>query len=407
MKILHFADVHARNKDIEEIEKCLNHIIDVARAETPDIIINAGDTFDSQYVKMDSRSALIIFNTFQQLANIAPVVIITGTPSHDSTTVEVLSYIKARFPVHVVSLWPEQLYMCEGDIKADIAKLEAPDQAPVELVISMCPAPTKQYLPTGTGIQETDATIANEMSKIFAGFAARAEPFSLVPHVLVGHWNTTGAKIAETQSLTGVDIEISRDQMGLSKADAILLGHIHKQQQLGENIFYSGDITSLTWGEMDAKGFYIHTFDGKKLVDSKFITTPAIKRRKIEEDLTVGDAINSVNTTVFHFEPAEILDFFVKLEFKVYQDEADKIDTEMVKDIYLKQGAKKVEIDLIRIPRENVRSQKILQLTTLRDKLVEQASLKDEIVTTSILEKADMLEAAEPDKIIQNVTRKG
>ncbi len=66
-------------------------------------------------------------------------------------------------------------------------------------------------------------------------------------------------------------------------------------------------------------------------------------------------------------------------------------------------GAKEVDIQLIRIPRENVRSDKLLKLTTLREKLIEMASLNGKVVPDSILEKADILESEESDKIVQMI----
>ena len=95
------------------------------------------------------------------------------------------------------------------------------------------------------------------MSQIFAGMGATAAEFG-VPHILVGHWQTAGSLISETQVLTGVDVEISPDMMALSNADLILLGHIHLKQQIKKNIFYSGSLFANNWGEVNDHGFWIH-----------------------------------------------------------------------------------------------------------------------------------------------------
>lgn len=257
MKILQFADIHCRDKDIEEIEKCLNFIVKVAMAERPDVIINAGDTFDSQHVRLDSRAAKLIFKIFKELADIAPVAVVTGTPSHDSSTVEVLRYIKAKYPVHVSSN-SEQIYLCEGDLALDPTKGCCPIEAPVEAVITMVPAPTKQYFRTDSGIELSNEEISQSMSVVFAGFAAQASEYSSAPHILVGHWQTDGAMVSETQTLLGVDISISAAQMALGNFDLIGLGHLHLQQKIEPNIFYSGSIIGLSWGELAPKGFLIH-----------------------------------------------------------------------------------------------------------------------------------------------------
>jgi exonuclease SbcC len=410
LKILHLADIHARDKDIVEIERCLHYIVATAYKEKPDLIINAGDTFDSQHIKADSISAKLIFRIFKDLADIAPMAVLIGTPLHDGQTAEILSYIKARYPVWV-STKPEQLYLAEGDLNTDLAKLDAPTQAPVEAVISLCPAPTKQFFNTNSDIKGSDAEIATEMSKMFAGFAAQAEAYKIVPHILVGHWNTTGSLISETQSLTGVDIEISRDQMALANADLVCLGHIHKPQKLEPNIFYSGSIYRTNWGETEDKGFYIHEIhDDMKnpnkrewSLESRFIETPTRKLIKLDADLTEDCAFEELDITLYSESADNLKDAHLRIELKVYQDEAQKVDTERIKNFFLSGGAKEVDVKLIRVPRENVRSKNILKLSTLREKLVEQAKLKKETVSEPILAKADLLETEPSDKIITSV----
>lgn len=402
LKILHTADWHMRDKDIVEIENCLLYIVNVAETERPDIIIHCGDVFDSAGVRADSLSAKLAFKTFQELSNIAPIAIVIGTPSHDGKVAETLKYIKARYPVHI-STKPEQIYLCEGDIGIDPSRFRR-TEAPIEAVISMTPAPTKQYFQTNNGIKDSNSEIAAEMSKIFMGFATQAAAYSAVPHISVGHWQVDGAMISETQTLFGTDISISKDQMALANADIILLGHIHHCQDMGNNIFYSGSITGLNWGETSAKGFFIHEFSGKELIETSFIKTPSKKLIKIPENLTSGGAIEHVNNSIPLFTDNEITDAYLKLEFKVYQDEAALIDTNKIKKAYLSIGAKEVTINLIRVPRENVRSKTILNLTTLRDKLVEMAKLKGEIIPESILCKADILESKAGGEIIRGIS---
>ena len=257
MKILHTGDWHVRDRDISEIEKCLDFLVETARAEIPDIIIHSGDVFDAAGIRADSLSAKLVFKIFKELADIASVVVVIGTPSHDSDTASILQYIKARFPVHV-STRPEQIYLCEGDLNIDPSELIAPNQAPIETAISLVPAPTKQFFQTDNDIKGADSEIAQAMSGIFAGFAAQAEAYDCC-HILVGHWQVGGAMVSETQIITGIDIEISKDQMALGNFDLVCLGHLHLAQEIKPNIFYSGSIYANNFGELEDKGFYIHT----------------------------------------------------------------------------------------------------------------------------------------------------
>ena len=394
MKILHIADIHARDADIEEVERCLHHIVAIAHQYEPHLIINAGDTFDSRSVRLDSQAAKLVFRIFSELADIAPVAVITGTPSHDGEAVDVLKHINANHQMWV-SKRPEQVYLLDGCFS------RIPWPEPCEVVISCIPQPTKQFFSTDLDIKGSDAEIASAMGGIFAGFGAKAAEHN-APHVLIGHFQVGGAMISETQILTGVDVEISKDQIALANADLVCLGHIHKSQKLGDNIFYSGSICRLNYGELDEKGVYIHTVNSDS-IDSVFELTPTRKLVKLAHDLTVEGAIDELDMVLYSFEPDEIKDGIVKCEFKVYTDQSEKLDKKTIEKFYLSAGAKEVDVSIIRVPRENVRSERILKLTTLREKLIEMAGLKEEIVPESILAKADILESETGDQIVARI----
>ncbi len=115
MKILHTADLHYRDRDHDEIEKCVDSMISSAREENPDVIIIAGDITDSQNLKLDSRSAKTICRQISELADIAPMAIIIGTPSHDGKSAEILRFIKGKYSIHV-SEKPEQLLLVGGHL---------------------------------------------------------------------------------------------------------------------------------------------------------------------------------------------------------------------------------------------------------------------------------------------------
>ena len=54
---------------------------------------------------------------------------------------------------------------------------------------------------------------AAAMSGIFAGFGAKSAEFDC-PHIAAGHISMGGAYISETQTLIGVDIEITKELIG-------------------------------------------------------------------------------------------------------------------------------------------------------------------------------------------------
>lgn len=400
MLILHAADLHLRDRDIEEAEKCLGFLVDTAEQEAVDLIIVAGDVFDSQDVKLDSKAAKLAVRTFQDLAGIAPVAVTIGTPSHDGKAAEIFEYVGDYHPI-IVAAKPVQIYLQNSGIRFVDTCTDA-----CIAVVSLVPQPTKQFFQgNGGSVKETDAEIAQAMGAIFAGMGAQAAGLDC-PHILVGHFNVTGSLISETQILTGMDIEISPDMMALANANLVCLGHIHKSQKIKDNIFYSGSLWPNTWGEMESKGFYLHELSDHGILESRFIQTPHKKMIRIKVDFTQeGEDISEL---LYFPTPAlqpGMEGAFVRCDYTVWQDEAERIDKAVIKEFFQGEGAFDVDIRINRIPRENIRADEVLKATSLSDKIVAMAALREETIPKSILVKADALELMNPDNLIGTVSR--
>ena len=399
IKAIHTADWHCRDDDLDEVKKCLTTLIKTVKKEEPDILVISGDIFDSRHVKLDSLSAKLIFDSIQEIANLVPVAIVTGTPFHDGTTVEALRYIKARYPIWV-STKPEQIYLSEGDLNSDISKLYAPAQAPIDAVISLIPPPTKQNYQSMSDIDSTNKEISDAMTAMFAGFGAKAQEFTTCPHLLGGHLSIGGAFVSDTQQLVGVDIEVSTDQLSLANATVNMLGHIHYAQQIGKNTFYAGDLYRMDTGEMEDKGFWIHEMSAAGLQKSTFIKTPTRKLYKLKYDFTDSHKDFKIPFTTEMLD--RINDAIVTIVLRAFEDEVSKIDMDDLESNLAK--AKSYDAPkIIRVPRENVRSEKLLKLKTLREKIIEQARLRGEKVSESTLSKADDLEFKASDEVVAGI----
>lgn len=382
MKILHCADFHLRDADIEEAEKCLARVIDTAGTEEVDLIVIAGDIFDSRDIKLDSKSARLAIQTVSALADIAPVAIVLGTPSHDGAAPEILRYARGLHSIHVAAT-PEQIYLFEGELT------DCLEGYPPQAVITLIPQPTKQFFQTQSDIKTADQEIGAAMSQVFAGFGAMASEYEC-PHILVGHWNVKGSKLSNGQTLTGNDIEMTVEQMLLANPDLICLGHIHAPQVVGGRVFYPGSLYANDWGENHPHGFYVHqTEDAYGYL---FIETPTKKLARFKFDQTEGEAINLPSD--------EVAGSVVRIDVTAWQDEAGTIDKESITENLKRWGALDVDIRIIRKPRETVRSETVLKVETLREKLVAMAELKGETVPESVLQKADDLESRPSDELI-------
>jgi len=405
MKILHCADFHVRDKDIDECRKVLSRLCRHAMDEPFDLIVIAGDMTDRNDIKFDSATARMIMETVSYLSMAAPVLVLTGTKFHDGNIPELMQEIRSENSVYV-SNRPEQIILGADKefYQAPVGEKAAADPDE-KLLISTMPTPTKQFFDSLDCIEATDQAIGEAMSAIFAQFGETAGRLNL-PHVLVGHWQVGGAYVSETQQLVGRDIEISVEQVLSARPSVACLGHIHKAQQIGQHpIFYSGSTYRKDFGELDSKGFYIHEVDETGLVDSEFVELPSRKLIKVSHDYTVKDLDTELGPLAGQYTNDQINGAHIRVEFKVWQDQRDRLDKDQLKQILLNNGAAEAEIQVVTIPRQNVRAAQVLESENLRDKVRARAEIVGDEVPESILQKCDAVEAETRDSIIQKIKR--
>ncbi|MCE5211875.1 MAG: hypothetical protein LLG40_10010 [Deltaproteobacteria bacterium] len=135
-------------------------------------------------------------------------------------------------------------------------------------------------------------------------------------------------------------------------------------------------------------------------IKSEFIKTPCRKLVRTTIDLTTESIESLDNFIIHHASTTDIKAAFVRIDVTAWQDEAGKINKEDIIRQYLSSGAKEADIRIIRIPRQTVRSESVLKVKTLREKLIAMAALNNETVPERILTKADELESTPAEDII-------
>ena len=110
IKIAHIADIHYRDKDYDEVKKCLDSIIKRIHSINPDLVVISGDLFDSKNIELDSRSVRTAVKQLKQLSIAAPVSIVIGTTSHDGKAAKIMRHINSRNAIWV-SDKAEQVYL--------------------------------------------------------------------------------------------------------------------------------------------------------------------------------------------------------------------------------------------------------------------------------------------------------
>ena len=398
MKILHIADRHGRDKDIDEIRKCDDFVIRTAIEEKPDVVTFAGDMFDSQDIQMKSPSGLLAMQTVSRLADVAPVVVITGTSKHDGSAPEILRYARGKFPVHVSS-YPEQIFLYQGSFyETTLGNIE-PDAT-----LTLIPALTKQFFKTSSGIADADQEIAQQMSGLFLGFGAACGQYK-APHILLWHGGVSGAKIPSGHVLTGQDIEISTDQIRMAGNGHDFLG-----------CYYPGPVYPVKVDEQEC-GFWVHELNerdfvaclghihqkqqigGDKSWASKWVEIPVVKTARYKVDETT-DPPQIMDTD----EMGDVTGKAVRIEITTWQDQVNGIFKDHIIDQLMNdQGALSVDIRINAVPRQNIRAEAVLKADRLRDKIRARAELNGDELSPEVYDMADLLEDTEAEKMMAMV----
>ncbi len=230
MKIMHTADWHlgvslGAEKRFEEYDALLEHICSVIKEENIEVVIIAGDVFDShippnraagQYYRFLIRAGM----------NGAKKIIVTGG-NHDSAAYleaprDVLKYLS----VHVFASASPDCKDMVLELKDENGKLAA--------LVGAVPYLHERDLVLvegGQGITERETVLRNAVLNYYRKMAETLDSIdSTVPHIVTGHLFATDDK-KKNDTWTGTLMSIAADEFPAS-IDYLALGHLHDSHTL-------------------------------------------------------------------------------------------------------------------------------------------------------------------------------
>lgn len=402
-KIIHTADLHfsTKSEKLQEVVRVTDDLLDAARCEHPDCIVVAGDLLDQYDGKIgaDSDCFRAAKRFVHAAADIAPVVIIRGTKSHDKDISGLFDDIRCKFPVHVasdvdmVSLARTPL----GELRFFNTGSTVLDGCTPLCAFTLVPSLDKAAL---MGILPADSIKAGNVQyrelvyDLFAGFGLINEQLPC-PTVLVTHGMVTGAEFSSGQTAVGEDLEFGLNDLRAAKCDAVMLGHVHKFQQWGE-VAYSGSPGRLNFGEKEDKGFLVWDLAGKQW-RNKFVPTPA--RRFVFGDLTEwSDAENVYNEALCLGRDCQ--GAFVRFRYVIPEEERQAVDRGHLEALF--EGAASVKIEVQVLPKQRVRAAGISRVESLADKVCKWGETVDIEVPEPVLALAATIEGRDADELLQD-----
>lgn len=250
MKLIHLSDLHLGKRVnefsmLEDQKDILNKIIAVIEEEQPDAVLIAGDVYDKS---VPSAEAVELFDEFLvQLANTkTQVFIISG--NHDSA--ERLAFANRLIDASGIHLAP--VY------RGEVAPFSFKDEyGTVDLYMLpfVKPANVRRFFP-----EEEIRSYEDALKAAICAMQVNEKNRS----ILITHQFVTGALVSDSEDLSvgGTD-QVSAEVF--EAFDYVALGHLHRPQNVKENIRYCGtplkysfsevnDIKSVTVAELKEKG---------------------------------------------------------------------------------------------------------------------------------------------------------
>lgn len=278
MRILHTADWHLGRalygkKRYAEFEAFLNWLADAITEHTVDVLLIAGDVFDTSTPSNRAQSLYYEFLHRVAKGNCRHIVIIGG--NHDSPSF--LNAPKAllhALNVHVVGAMPD-------DLHEEVITLY--NQNNPEAIICAVPYLRDKdirLLEAGENIDDKNAKLIEGIRNHYAEVCAIAETqqkdyekagFKDIPIIGMGHLFTAGAQTVDGDGVrelyVGTLAHVGRDLFPAS-IDYLALGHLHVPQKVGgaEHIRYSGSPIPMGYGEINQdKQVLLVDFVGRSL----------------------------------------------------------------------------------------------------------------------------------------------
>jgi exonuclease SbcD len=398
IKVLHCADLHFDDEQgrLQNTIECCDRVITTAQVETPDLIAIAGDVFERGLV-LGSPGTLAAIDFVYRCGNIAPVLITSGTPTHDTAnSTEVFNKLKTEHPIYATGL-PKQVGLTKEEPRRFIVlNGNIEDKPELCLVVSCLPSVTRAALMTmgGFSIDAAAVECGELLRDLFQAWGVTNEKANRlgIPTILVGHGTVKGSRLSTGQRVIDPDAEFGIADLRLTRAFLVCLGHVHMRQQLQDNTFYSGSITRADHGETEEKGFFLHTTaDGK--VDSRFVETPARKMRTLAPAGTLPDASLIDDVTEGDY---------VRIVYSIREEDVSQVDDAALRKLAYEKGAAQVKIEKTVLPMTNVRSEGISRLRSLDEKVKRWGELNGQPITAGLLDKLHRLRTVDEQAILDS-----
>lgn len=387
-KIAHFGDIHLdKGNKFEDTLACFDRGIDDAINEKVELFVIAGDVFEKKSLPAERN---LFAQRVTKMAEQASVVIIQG--NHDvQGDLDIFGKLEGKHRI-IVHTEPGSIYVND------------------ELIAYTLPYPRfeKSHLMSNgknLSIQESNEQIRENLIRILREFVDKHAGYPEHSSILIGHINISGSQASTGQTMIGNEIELSAQDLAVAGAEAYLLGHIHKHQEIEvpepSKGAYCGSINRMNYGEQEEKGYLLWTIEKGK-ADYEFRSVNA--RAMLIVDREWGRFDDDSHGWIANRAPRDCKDADVRVRYSIPEDMKSEVDEAEIKEEFSK--AHELKIERVLIPRTRIRSEEIAKAKTVQEKLEaywKNNSRPDKKTAKGCLDKLALMETVTEEQIVKEV----
>ena len=222
MKLLHLADLHGKPERADDFLKSLSVARARAASDAVDLIILAGDIWDGVIRNTRGSRFPEMIEGVRSLADVAPVVLVYGTPTHDADgSLDIFPTLDSKFGITI--LQPGKTYFLVRHPVDDAGRVIESDHALdySQAILFGVPEPSKKWLiEDAASGAEAEKSVRDRLRGLFAGLGVIRRQYSSLPCVLVYHGQVGGAVLQNGELLdNGSGIRPSIDDLAMVGAD--------------------------------------------------------------------------------------------------------------------------------------------------------------------------------------------
>jgi exonuclease SbcD len=395
IRVGHFSDLHYCAKNLEEADRCFGFAVDEAIRRGIQVAVISGDATDHA-LEMHNPAVERLERQVVKLAEHCPVLMLQGTFSHEPPgTLATFAMLRGRHAIHVAQRISQVALLADGTWEASQGWRfdEVPDGA--QALLTCVPTVNKASIAAVVGAADAAVAQGHELAALLAGYAGINELARerLVPTIGVSHGTVTGCITEHGVPMAGFDHEFTSGSLLAARAQAFLLGHIHRHQtweEAGRVVGYAGSIGRFHHGEDGDKGFVLWDI-GASLTRYELVPTPA--RRTVDlffdgkPDLArIQEAVQSQNLAGAH----------VRVRWAVADEDRHEVDRAAIKRTL--EGAADVQLEGRVVPVVRSRAAGISRCCSLSDKVKVWGSVTG-VDPVPLLACLSRLSSAEPARI--------